>query len=451
MIKALDDGGAVQCGAIEALGNLRDDSAVVPLLSLVNSEDGKVRSLAVAALMEITEGHEGEIAEKVGKKRFLKYLADAVSDSDDTVRMSALKGIGQVADPASVPVVVSFLRDICQEDEDSIQVVRDALERINSPEAIIEELRKMKLNPVTEEDSRVAVELVGIAGRIGNSDTVSFLEEELFNVDISLRAPFLRALGDLANGVCLDSVVEALHDSYGDVRKAAAYALGKVMKPCAVAPLLDAIKSEKFIDVKEEIAMALAATGCEESKKAIRNLYESDDAALRELAVKAAGLVPRDADTALLEEALKDSDWAVLRTAINSMTLVGFEADIVKLMPLLDHENEQVRSAAITLIASLGDERSLTFLVRAMSDENLMVRFRAAEALGGLGGRNVYDILVDILEHDNILEKIGAIKALEIMKEEKAIPEIQKLVDDDDEILRDVAREALNSLKSVGM
>lgn len=103
-----------------------------------------------------------------------------------------------------------------------------------------------------------------------------------------------------------------------------------------------------------------------------------------------------------------------------------------------------------------GQLQSRLYHALAMKDRlllwySLMVRFRAAEALGGLGGRKVYDILADILEHDNILEKIGAIKALEIMKEEKAIPEIQKLVDDDDKILRDVAREALNSLKSVGM
>lgn len=171
----------------------------------------------------------------------------------------------------------------------------------------------------------------------------------------------------------VQTVTDLLHDRDALVRRTAAEALGKIGRPSAERPLVNA-------------------------------LWDSD-ARVREAAGRSLGQLPTlggEAASALISR-LKDSDPSVQQAAAQSLGLVE---DTTLLTPLLanlldDTQAAVRRSAAHALwLVDTSDTAVRQSLGKAAQDSDASVRQWAVAALGESGAAGMASVLLDRLRHD---------------------------------------------------
>ncbi|MBM3235960.1 tetratricopeptide repeat protein [Candidatus Poribacteria bacterium] len=91
--------GYVRWKAAEALGNMKDETAVPALIEALSDEVDSVREFAAKALGEI------------GDNQSMEPLIDALEDKSNFVRMEAVKALEGIADERAVSPLVKLLKD----------------------------------------------------------------------------------------------------------------------------------------------------------------------------------------------------------------------------------------------------------------------------------------------------------------------------------------------------
>ncbi len=89
----------VRCNAAMALGNLRHEKAVLPLISLMQDKDESLRAVAASSLGLIGDGRAAAI------------LIKALNDSAATVRAIAASSLGCLNDEEAIPFLEVSLND----------------------------------------------------------------------------------------------------------------------------------------------------------------------------------------------------------------------------------------------------------------------------------------------------------------------------------------------------
>lgn len=447
LVKALKDAGAVQFGIIDALGAFKDAGVVPELLELMKNGDQELRNLTMMSLMEISEGAEELVKEKVGEERFLHHLVEASRDPNPEVRRYALKGLGTVDDPIAAGIILRIAYEVDPGDEEAMHDVVEALAGINSPNPLLTFLGTMNLKKVTEKEAPLIGIVVDALGRIGDKTAAMSLENILFDVDESIGVNILAALGQIACKGSTGTIIKALKDRNGHVRREAAIALGFLKSPECIDPLAILIEAEDLPDVMDAALASIVSAGGEKALEVMLNFSKSKSDLLREVAVNGMGSLGMvKAETALVD-ALKDNSWKVRKTALNSLQQMGCKEGISLITPLLQDENEQVRGAAVSIIGTYEDGGALSFLFKALKDESMLVRFRAVEILGEIGGEEVINTLIELVQEDGVPGKIAAIKALATLKEKRSVDFIRPLLAHGDEILREAAVDALSEIE----
>jgi HEAT repeat protein len=100
LLEALEDPDVrVRCNSALALGNLRTESAVLPLIKLMDDSDESLRAVAASSLGLIKD------------KRAVKKLTAALEDKAETVRAIAASSLGYLGDKKAVPGLEKALQD----------------------------------------------------------------------------------------------------------------------------------------------------------------------------------------------------------------------------------------------------------------------------------------------------------------------------------------------------
>ncbi|MEW6201556.1 MAG: HEAT repeat domain-containing protein [bacterium] len=110
------------------------------------------------------------------------------------------------------------------------------------------------------------------------------------------------------------------------------------------------------------------------------------------------------------------------------------------------------RLSAISLLEHLGDETAADKLKTLVLDFHPRVRGAARKSLKKLGVQNPYSEdevleLVSYLDHPSWWVKISVIKSLAMLKDRRAVDSISRLLLDEDEQVREAARDAITSLR----
>ena len=177
--------------AAEVLGIRRDKPAVSALLDALKGEFYTVRARAAIALG------------RIGDTRAIEPLLLALKDPEDDVRIGACLGLGFFKDPSTFDEITNILLD-----DPKIEVRQAAAKAL---------------------------------GNTGHPDAVQYLME-------ALRDPFWwyereAQAGDLIDAIekmgamAVESLIVALKDNEGAVRKYAALLLGRIGDPRAIEPL----------------------------------------------------------------------------------------------------------------------------------------------------------------------------------------------------------------------
>lgn len=288
--------------AADVLGLRRDKSAVSALLDALKGEFYTVRARAAIALG------------RIGDKQATESLVLALKDPEDDVRIGACLGLGYLKDPSTFDEITEVLLD-----DPKIEVRQAAAKAL---------------------------------GDTQHPAAVPFLMEALRDpfwwYEREMQAGDLFTAIEKMGGMAVESLIGALKDSEGAVRKYAAYLLGRIGDPRAIEPLGMALY-DLHHDVGKASAEALAHFGV--------SSFE------------------------ILVEALEHPEMWIRIHSVDVLPRVKEPRVALILLEMLKDPEREVRKHVIAAIGELGDPRTLPALqgiVANRADRELHALAKAA-------------------------------------------------------------------------
>ncbi len=277
LVDILADEEWVCFSALEALGALRDEAAVGPIVALLSHDSvtlryaaietlGKIGSLSARDALEEHMLKADDMEKAAALKSLLQIgitptlpgtvdlLISMFSEGDWDERFIALQGLAELKDPKAVKTVIDIggsLEPSDPEAEDRLYMIKNALREFGTCEALIDVLT----DPSIRFRGRViAIELIG---ELKCDRAISHLIK-CIEVDVrDVRRASVKALADINDQESTSALIDAVDDYDSHVRKAAVSALGKIADPRAFEPVLMMVQVEKYQDVLEEAVRAL--------------------------------------------------------------------------------------------------------------------------------------------------------------------------------------------------
>ncbi|MEO1208922.1 MAG: HEAT repeat domain-containing protein [Cyanobacteria bacterium J06638_20] len=250
--------------------------------------------------------------------------------------------------------------------------------------------------------------------------TLKQLVEGLGDVRGMTRLRFAETLGDIGEPAT-PFLVEALQSHENVVvRRAAAKTLTLIADPTAVPPLVEAFLSDEDTVVKGSSAGALARTG-EAAAPSLLEILASPDYA---------------------QDIKGHAAWA--------LAFMGSEAESY-LYQALNSDSLDVRCAVIGALGHVAqeksDEKSCQLLISALTDPEPLIRTEAAAVLGQINYPDCVPHLILALQDSEVDVRKAAINSLGKIGDEQAMAALQLALKDDLEVIRTLARLAINQIE----
>lgn len=252
------------------------------------------------------------------------------------------------------------------------------------------------------------------------------------------------ALGEVGKDA-LPGLLVMLQDRNRDVRWSAALALGNMTGEPARRWLQEASQSEGSLSqLRREIETAVLRKSRQRMSRSSRGSLRR----LRRLGVHERREMRRERLPALPEllEALRDEDHEVRATAVRNLGGIRATDAAPELIGALQDEDSEVRETAAWALGESGDAKAIPALIEALHDESEGVRRSAARALGWMGRwvgqAEAIPALTGALQDESVEVRQSAALALADIGEAEAIPDLIKVLqeDDEEEVRETVAR-----------
>ncbi|MFL5667080.1 MAG: HEAT repeat domain-containing protein [Ktedonobacteraceae bacterium] len=318
---------SVRLGAASALGEIRDERAIVPLISVFNltTQGGEPQDYyIIPALVRF-----GVLA--------LPHLVPVLTDPkrDVLTRAAAARALGNLGEPLVLEVLVERLKDA----NESIPVRSSAASAL---------------------------------GELGERGAVAPLMDILSQeTDELLRQRAVIALGKLGDQRAVELLIKVLQmDQSIVVRLAVPRALGLIGDERVIAPLIEAVTQEK---VTFEVHEALEQFGTPALQAVLAALETTHDKPLaRGTLVRTLGYFEQEeAFTRLLTILEDEHEASSVRTA--AALALGLQQDYRASKPLLalleSHKDLLLRSACAVALGILADPETLPVLQKLLRDE----------------------------------------------------------------------------------
>jgi len=333
-------------GAIEALGMLRDQKAVEPLIKAIWTDNDWPRvdvatslaqiggNRATAVLLEEFRKCESSkhLTFKDGLQAALRDISDpdampafvkALDDSDPDLCCLAAGVLGRSGDPRGIKAMVAILGS---SDPEVKGTAINSLPGMGS--GAVPELLALLKNPGTEAETRSWA--VVVLGDIGDQGTAEDLLPLLSDKDSYVRLAAFEALGKIGSPDSVAELSRQLRHPDARIRRAAGTALGQIGDPSAI-PALTKTAGDPDDLVRSVALSALAAT---------------DDARV----VKT------------LADATKTEKEEVLASAAAGLATIGSEESLSLLNGMMSGENELLKADVIFALAESDSDAAAIFL-----------------------------------------------------------------------------------------
>ncbi|CAG0947812.1 partial putative phycocyanin operon protein Z, partial [Anaerolineae bacterium] len=166
-------------------------------------------------------------------------IVAALSSQDKQIRLQAAKTLGKIADPRTIPSLISVLND---DDSRIRKTAADSLVQIGKPaiQALLVALKDQ--NPRTRSRAAYALGQIGDARTIG--DLINAMAESGSSVGRSAELALIK-IGKPA----VELLINALSSSSSEICGHAIRALGKIGDGRAVEPLIQVFKGRNWINI----------------------------------------------------------------------------------------------------------------------------------------------------------------------------------------------------------
>jgi HEAT repeat protein len=394
LIKMLRDPAPLaRATAAEALGQLREPSAINWLVSLLRDADATVRTRAARSLERlgwhpatddertwhmVATGNLNRVAE-LGSDA-VQQLVDLMRNGTPEKQYSAVKALGEIDDPRIPKLMLEAIK------KSNVLVRLAALEKLEqfADPSTYEAVERL----LRDQASNIRAAAVSTAVTCGGIRAVPMLVKMLRDASWEVRHEVVKALGRIGDTTAIDGLSKALQDRDHDVRESAATALGKIGDAQAIRPLVLAL-----MDVE-----SFVRTAANNSLHGIDPHWEKTAAARSALPQIKAALKSREywishSAAKLLEQIPEDSADNIASTAFAAQFETAPSNQPVKNIPhvafailadLLRDRDRDLRLAAAQAFGQLHEKNAVANLAAAIQDGDAFVRQAAERALVAL-------------------------------------------------------------------
>lgn len=395
--------------AVNLLGQLGDETAVVPLTALLNTPTAPADALA-NALATLRDRYEAQYREGA-------YIADLTS--------------GEIS-PTGVQNLLDALETPGNENLRSIALVLGWLKGSSVHRALTRLMGRVDLRN----------EIVDALVRHGTA-TLDLLINQLTAEDLEVRRSATIALGRIGDANATPALINALSDE--SLAIDAANALGQIGDPRAVDGLLELLGNSDT-STRQAAVSALNSLALSSMSERIIPLLHDSDSNVRESAVKIAGYFGyRDAAPALIDLS-RDPDERVRTAAIEHLPFIEDERALDVLVQVLKQETPTVRAAAARALGNMDAPQADRQLIEALSDDDAWVRYFSARALGRRRSADSVAALEKVIEKEQFNHvRIAALDSLGQIGGGRVAGIAAGLVRDDDPDVAHAAQVALGN------
>ncbi|HEX7334431.1 MAG TPA: HEAT repeat domain-containing protein [Pyrinomonadaceae bacterium] len=397
--------------AINLLGQLGDETAVAPLVALLNTPTAPTNPIA-DALAALSDRYQ----EKYGEGAYIADLTSGeISPTGIQNLLEALEAPGK-ENLRSIALVLGWLKRSGVD-----RALTRLMGRVDLRDEIIEALVRhgpatleLLIAQLSAEDLEVRRSAVLALGRIGDSSAtaalVNTLEDEALSVDAA------NALGQIGDPKAVDGLLNLIGNSDASIRQASVSALNSVIPP---------LMSGRIIP-----------------------LLHDPDPNVRESAVKIAGYFGYPESAGALLELSHDANERVRCAAIEHLPFVEDERAFDVLVHAIKAETPNVRAAAARALGTMDAPEAVQPLIEGLSDEDVWVRYFSARALGRRRSEESISALERVIDNEKFNHvRIAALDSLGQIGGDRIAGIVARLVSDDDPDVAHAAQVAFGKVQ----
>ncbi|MDZ7814431.1 MAG: HEAT repeat domain-containing protein [Planctomycetota bacterium] len=449
---------------IRRIGELADEDALRLLNSALDSDDTLLRAKAARAasnmgnhakalLEKAAADSEWKVrlaavraAAKTDREKFKPIIVAMVSDPHRSVRTAAVEVFSSDAIPEKKPKTRKerIRREARTKERTETSARAGLFEKLQSDSpskrahaiSMLERQADEKVREAfvemigTENDPRVLSRLIQAVSSLKEKDAAHLIEKHLRHEYRDVRLTAVHSLAMLSGEDAMDSLLEALDDSEGDVRRASEAALKRMGAFRYLAQMLEEGDEQHAVDATRYMATLTD----NRSAQYLRDALVDERPKVRKAAAEAL-------------KKLGEEEWA--------QNIKGDEDDLTRLSQmksgsatellttLLEHPDEKRRISALRALGNGSDRRAVGSIVPLLDDDSDQVVMAAAATLGKMRSKNSAPSLVRLLEKENWLKRAAAAMALGEIGDSSAARELQSKLNDPHFAVR---REAVNAL-----
>jgi HEAT repeat protein len=416
---------ATAASALGYCGGSRATTALIELLNISMFLDGGSRDVIEAASTSLVRLGEKALPAVVSaiekshryyvpqlltivgkiaiKPQVINPILDALKDSDEQTRATAIMTLGTLRDTRAVESLLPLL------DDPRMDIRRKAIRALGS---IGDERAVEPLLPFLEhEDADIRYSTAYALRQLADIRTVLPFIRALTDSYVMVRKISVFALQSLADLRAVEPLIRILDDPNDEVAGFAAIALGELKDMRAFAPLV-AKYERPDTNIKREAAAALGHFG----EPALPHLLAGMKSAhehVRKWTAIALGILSDTRAGDALVAALTDEDEDVRADAARALGQFWYPPSLDPLINMLAHEDDQVfRAVEHTLITHGAAALEALIYAASLEDSPIPLRAAAIRILGRLGDERAHKVVVNAFESPNPDIRIAAVEAL---------------------------------------
>jgi HEAT repeat protein len=398
----------VRFHAIEALGRLGDRSAADAIAAVAESRDFFLAFAALDAL--------AAIGEPAVAPRLIPLL------EDEMLRPAAAACLGALgAEDVAIPLASLIERTHLNPAPVAVALanVYDRMAAEFGEGTLIADLARSVMTPAS---AKVLVENLPRANdeeARGLATVLSWLEyPEVEKVLAGLlrrsaaRQPAAEALA--RRGVAAAPAVEELaSDGDAEVRKAAAYILGRIGSSSSVPAIVELMTTDDTPDAAVAFANALGAIGDARAFAPLLEMLDHPEAAVRQAAVSAINSIGHPQMEAAVAARLRDDSFRVREAAARIAGYFGYTSCLRQMVELCDDTEVIVRRSAVESLANYDQRPAWSKIFETVAhDSDATVRAASARALGRSTSDESLTALVAATRDPNLWVRYYAVRSL---------------------------------------
>ena len=283
-------------------------------------------------------------------------------------------------------------------------------------------------------------------GKFGNS-AIEPIVQWIPNIEAELetRVAAIQALGCVGTPAIVDRAVACFAYEEHQLRSAAVESLTKTRFP-GVVPHLITATGDEWPTVRAPALEGLTTIARAKARPYLVKALHDRARDVRRAAIASLYKLRTPGVAADLLVTLDDKDFEVRRDGARALGQLGDPAATARLVISLDDVNSHVREAAVHALAAIGDDATVEHIVVALADPEPDVRWAAAEAVATFGAKLSLPPLTELLTINDWMIRRNAVAALGAVADSSCLKEVIGALDDSDAEVRCTAVAALSKV-----